>query len=163
MQKVVDAGNIAGEPEVFATNSLQIIVAPGNPKGITGVADLSKSGIVYVTAGPDVPIAKYATQVFEKAKVTAPTPASLEADVKGIVTKVTSGEADAGIVYATDVEAAGAKAEGVDIPTDINVVATYPAAVTKDATNAAGAQAWIDFILSDEGQAILAKYGFGAA
>jgi len=163
MQKVVDAGGIAGDPVVFATNSLQIIVAPGNPKGITGVADLSKSGILYVTAGPDVPIAKYATQVFQKANLTAPTPVSLEADVKGIVTKVTSGEADAGIVYSTDVQAAGSKAAGVDIPTAINVVATYPQGVTTEATNAEGAAAWNAFILSSDGQAILAKYGFGAA
>jgi molybdate transport system substrate-binding protein len=162
MQKVVDAGGISGSPQVFATNSLEIIVAPGNPKGITGVADLSKSGLIYVTAAPEVPIGRYAAQVFEKAKVTAPTPSSLEADVKGIVTKVTSGEADAGIVYATDVKAAGAKAEGVVIPTDINVVATYPLGVTTEAANPEGAAAWAAFITGSEGQAILATYGFGA-
>ena len=162
MQKVVDAGGIAGTPQVFATNSLEIIVAPGNPLGITGVADLSKSGLIYVTCGPDVPIGKYATQVFQKAGVTAPTPSSLEADVKAVVTKVTSGEADAGIVYATDVKAAGSKAEGVAIPTDVNVVATYPLGVTTEAANPEGAAAWAAFITGSEGQAILASYGFGA-
>jgi molybdate transport system substrate-binding protein len=163
MQKVVDAGGISGTPQVFATNSLEIIVAPGNPKGITGVDDLSKSGLIYVTCGPDVPIGKYAAQVFDKAGVTAPTPASLEADVKAVVTKVTSGEADAGMVYATDVTAAGAKAEGVEIPTAVNVVATYPLGVTTEAANPAGAAAWAAFITGSEGQAILAKYGFGPA
>jgi len=163
MQKVVDAGGISGALENFATNSLEIIVASGNPKGITGVADLSKPGVLYVTCGPEVPIGKYALQVFTNAKVTPPTPVSLEPDVKGIVTKVTSGEADAGIVYATDVKAAGAKAEGVTIPADINVLATYPLGVTTDAANPEGAAAWAAFITGGEGQSILAKYGFGAA
>jgi molybdate transport system substrate-binding protein len=162
MQKVVDAGGISGSPQVFATNSLEIIVAPGNPEGISGVADLSRSGLLYVTCGPDVPIGKYAAQVFEKAEVTAPTPASLEADVKAVVTKVTSGEADAGIVYATDVKAAGTKAEGVAIPNEVNVVATYPLGVTTEAANPEGAAAWAAFITGSEGRAILASYGFGA-
>ncbi|HEY6533721.1 MAG TPA: molybdate ABC transporter substrate-binding protein [Acidimicrobiales bacterium] len=161
MQKAVDAGSIAGEPEVFATNDLQIIVEPGNPKGITGVADLAKSGVVYVTAAPEVPIGKYAAQVLEKAGVTA-TPSSLEADVRAVVTKVTSGEADAGIVYVTDVAAAGAKAQGVDIPADLNVVASYPVAVTEEAANPEAAAAWIAFITGIDGQTILAKYGFGS-
>ena len=162
MTKVVDAGNLAGEPEIFATNSLEIIVEPGNPKGITGVAGLAGSGVIYVTTAPEVPIGRYAAQVLEKANVTV-TPASLEADVKAVVTKVTSGEADAGIVYATDVTAAGDKADGVTIPADINVIAKYPVGVTKEAANPQAAQAWLEFITGSEGQAILAKYGFGAA
>ena len=161
MQKVVDAGGISGSPQVFATNSLEIIVAPGNPKGITGVADLSKSGLIYVTAAPEVPVGKYAAQALQKAGVTV-SPSSLEADVKAVVTKVTSGEADAGIVYATDVKAAGAKAQGVVIPTDTNVVATYPLGVTTEAANREGAAAWAAFITGSEGQAILATYGLGA-
>ncbi len=161
MQKVVDAGGIAGSPEVFATNSLEIIVAPGNPEGITGLADLSRSGLIYVTATPEVPIGKYAAQALQKAGVTV-SPSSLEADVKAVVTKVTSGEADAAIVYATDVKAAGAKAEGVVIPTELNVVATYPLGVTTEASNPEAAAAWAAFITGDEGQAILASYGFGA-
>jgi len=161
MQKVVDAGGIAGSPEVFATNSLEIIVAPGNPKGITGLADLSKSGLIYVTAAPEVPIGKYAAQSLEKAGVTV-SPSSLEADVKAAVTKVTSGEADAAIVYATDVKAAGSKAEGVAIPAAVNVVATYPLGVTTEAANPQGAAAWAAFITGSEGRAILATYGFGA-
>jgi len=161
MTKLTDAGGSAGEPQVFATNSLQIIVEPGNPKGITGVADLANTDVLYVTCAPEVPIGKYAAQVLASAGVTA-TPVSLEDNVKGIVTKVTLGEADAGIVYTTDVIAAGDQAEGVDIPADINVLATYPVVATKAAPNPSGAEAFVDFVLADQGQKILASYGFTA-
>jgi molybdate transport system substrate-binding protein len=162
MQKVVDAGGIS-VPRRTSPPTRSRSSWPRATRGITGVADLSKSGVLYVTCGPDVPIGKYALQVFTNAKITPPSPVSLEPDVKGIVTKVTSGEADAGIVYATDVKAAGAKAEGVTIPADINVLATYPLGVTTDAANPKGAAAWAAFITGREGQSILAKYGFGAA
>ena len=100
---------------IFATNKLEIIVAKGNPKGITSVADLAEPGLTFVTAAPEVPIGKYTQQVLDAAGVTV-TPVSLEQNVKGIVTKVTTGEADAGIVYHTDVLAAGDQAEGVADP-----------------------------------------------
>ena len=161
MTKLTDSGNNAGGPQVFATNSLQIIVGKGNPKGITAVADLAKPDLLYVTCAPEVPIGKYAAQVLTAANVTV-TPVSFEQNVKGIVTKVTAGEADAGIVYKTDVIAAGSAAAGVDIPADINVTATYPVVVIKKAPNPLGAQAFVDFVLSDQGQTILASYGFTA-
>jgi molybdate transport system substrate-binding protein len=161
MTKLTDAGGNAGEPQIFATNSLQILVGAGNPKGITGVADLAKPDLLYVTCAPEVPIGKYAAQVLTAANVTV-TPVSFEQNVKGIVTKVTAGEADAGIVYITDVIAAGSAADGVDIPADINVTATYPVVATKTAPNPMGAQAFVDFVLSDQGQKILASYGFTA-
>jgi molybdate transport system substrate-binding protein len=147
-------------PVVFATNLLQIIVAPGNPKGITGVADLAKAGLKVVLCAPEVPCGKYAKQILDTAKVTV-TPASLEQNVKGVVTKVTAGEADAGIVYVTDVMAAGAKAAGVDIPADINVIAKYPIASVKASTHPDVDKTFIDFLTGSDGQAILAKYGFG--
>ena len=150
---------VSAAPITFATNKLQIIVGKGNPKGIAGVADLAKSGLIYVTAAPEVPIGAYAKQVLDKAKVTV-TPKSLEADVKSVVNKVTLGEADAGIVYATDVKAAGDKAAGVVIPDDLNVVATYPIAVTKATKNSAAATAFVSFVAGTQGQTILAKYGF---
>ena len=159
MKKLTDAGGNAAEPQVFASNSLQIIVQPGNPKAITTLADLANPGLIYVTCAPEVPIGKYAQQALDSAGVTV-TPASLEENVKGIVTKVTLGEADAGIVYTTDVIAAGDQAEGIDIPEANNVIATYPVAVTKAAPNPAGAQAFVDYVLSDQGQKILASYGF---
>ena len=129
--------------------------------GITGVADLARPDLIYVTCAPEVPIGKYAAQVLTNAGVTV-TPASLEENVKGIVTKVTAGEADAGIVYATDVDAAGDKAAGVEIPADINVIAEYPLVVTKAASNAAGAESFVDFVAGEQGQMILASYGFPA-
>ena len=159
MTKLTDAGNHATEPVVFANNLLEIIVAPGNPLGITGVADLANQDLIVVTCDVEVPCGTYAAQIFESAAV-AVTPKSLEENVKAVVTKVTLGEADAGIVYRTDVMAAGADAAGVEIPVDINVVAEYPIAVTAEAPNADGAQAFVDFVMSEPGQEILGSYGF---
>jgi molybdate transport system substrate-binding protein len=138
---------------------LSIIVGPGNSKGITGVADLANDDLIVVVCAPEIPCGKYTAQIFENAGVTV-TPKSLEENVKGVVSKVTLGEADAGIVYVTDVTAAGDKAAGVEIPADINVLAEYPIAMTKEAGNPEGAQAFIDFVNSARGQEILATYGF---
>jgi molybdate transport system substrate-binding protein len=161
MTKLVDAGGTAGEPQVFARNSLQIIVEAGNPKGITGLADLAAPDIIYVTCAPEVPIGAYAAQVLQAAGVVT-SPSSLEENVKGIVTKVSLGEADAGIVYTTDVIAAGSAAGGVVIPADVNVTADYPIVVTKEAKNAAGGQAFVDFVTGAEGRRILVAHGFSA-
>jgi molybdate transport system substrate-binding protein len=161
MDKLTAASLNGTEPVVFATNLLQIIVAPANPKGITGVADLAKPDLKVVLCAPEVPCGKYAKQILDTAGV-AVTPVSLEQNVKGVVTKVTAGEADAGIVYVTDVTAAGSKAEGVDIPADINVVAQYPIASVKTSKNPEVDHAFIDFLLGPDGQAIMAKYGFGS-
>jgi molybdate transport system substrate-binding protein len=161
MTKVTDAARNGSEPVVFATNLAEIIVASGNPEGISGVADLANPDLIVIQCAPEVPCGEYAAQIYENAGVTV-TPKSLEENVKAVVTKVTLGEADAGVVYATDVEAAGADVEGVEIPADINVVAEYPIATLADAPNAAGAQAFIDFVSSDRGQGILASYGFRA-
>ncbi len=114
-----------------------------------------------MTCGPKCPSASTPSEVSARPSVTV-TPKSLEADVKAVVNKVTLGEADAGIVYATDVKAAGDKAVGVAIPDDLNVVAQYPIAVTKAAGNAAGATAFVSFVAGTAGQTILAKYGFTA-
>ena len=159
MKKVTDAANTAGEPTIFATNLLEIMVQPGNPKGITGVADLANPDLTVITCDPAVPCGAYAQQIFTAAGVTV-TPKSLEENVGGVVTKMKAGEGDAGIVYATDVLAAGDTAAGVEIPKDINVIAQYPIVIAKQTTNPATAQAFIDFVLSDAGQQILARYGF---
>jgi molybdate transport system substrate-binding protein len=159
MDKLTKAGNNGAPPQVFATNLLGIIVAPGNPKGITGVQDLGKPDLKVVLCAPEVPCGAYAKQILDSAVVTA-NPASLEQNVKGVVTKVTAGEADAGIVYVTDIAAAGSKAAGVDIPNNINVVAVYPIAPTKASTNTAVDQTFITFLLGSQGQAILKKYRF---
>lgn len=160
MDRVVSADLVDGTPTVFATNSLQLLVRKGNPQGIRTLADLSRPDIVYVTCGPAVPIGAYATQVLDRAGVTV-TPRSLEPDVKGIVTKVVAGEADAGIVYATDVTATNGAATGVDIPASANVTASYPIAVLADTADRSAAIAWVEFVLSDDGRSILRSFGFG--
>ena len=158
MAKVTDAGTSIGEPVVFATNRAEIIVEPGNPLDIVEVADLADPGLVLVVCAPEVPCGSYAEQVVANVGVTV-TPDSLEENVKAVVAKVTLGEADAGIVYATDVLAAGDRATGVEIPDDVNVVAEYPIVAVSDDAEAA---AFVDFVLSPTGRAILARYGFGA-
>src|SRR4051794_7694604 len=162
MDKLTTPGLNAAPPVVFATNLLGIIVGKGNPKGITGVADLAKPDLKIVLCADGVPCGTYAKQVLASAKVDV-TPVSLEQNVKGVVTKVTTGEADAGIVYQTDVKAAGDAAVGVAIPKDVNVVANYPVASVKTSTQTAVDQAFITFLTSPDGQAILAHYGFGPA
>jgi len=158
MKKVTDAGNATG-PKVFAHNKLAIIVAKGNPKKVKGLADFSK--LTFVLCAPEVPCGRYGTEALSKAGVKAQ-PKSLETNVKAVVTKVTTGAADAGIGYVTDAKAA-ASAEGIEIPDAQNVIAEYPLAVLKQSANANLAYAFLDFILGPAGQAVLAEYGFAAA
>ena len=160
MSKLTDAGLATGEPADFATNAAEIIVEPGNPLDIAGMADLADSELIVVLCAPEVPCGAYAERVVANAGITV-MPSSYEENVKAVVTKVTLGEADAGIVYRTDVIAAGDSAQGVPIPDDINVVAEYPIATVAGAPNPAGAQAFVDFVLSPSGQDILAAFGFG--
>ena len=157
MDKVKD---LAGPPQIFASNQLQIVVEKGNPKGVKGLDDLANPDLKVVLAAPDVPVGKYSQQALEKAGVTVK-PVSQEQDVKAVVSKVSLGEADAGIVYTTDVTAGGDKVEGVDIPEDQNVVATYPIATVKASKAPDQAQAFMDYVLSDQGQQVLKSYGFG--
>jgi molybdate transport system substrate-binding protein len=161
MQKAVDAGLVAGSPSIFAHNRLEIVVAAGNPKHITGLSDLAHSGLVVVLCAPAVPCGRYATQALQKAGVSVK-PASQETDVKAVVSKVALGEADAGIVYVTDVKAAGAAVQGVEIPLGVNVVADYPVAILKDSQNAPLAKAFVSYLLGT-GQQTLARYGFTGA
>jgi len=152
-------GFTVGTPEVFAHSQLEIVVAAGNPKGITGLADLAKPGLIYISAAATVPAGRYARQALAKAGVTV-NPRSLETDVKSVVSKIELGEADAGIVYTTDVEAAKSKAQGVPIPSADNVVATYPLVAVKGSKNSAVANAFIAFVLSAAGQSTLESFGF---
>lgn len=161
MQEVQDAGLVAGSPQVFAHNRLEIAVAKGNPKGIRTLADLAKPGIVVVLADPSVPAGKYAEQALSHAGVTVK-PASLELQVTAVLSKVALGEADAGIVYHSDVVTSG-KVDGVTIPDPQNVIADYPLAVLKDAPDPAQAQTFVTFVMSSHGQSILAAAGFQGA
>lgn len=160
MQVVVDGIGTIDEPVVFATNEPQILVGPGNPFGVGGLADLTDPDIVYVGVVPDAPIARYVAEVLERAGVEL-APRSLEESVIAASTKVTLGEADATIVFATDVLAAGDRGEGIVIPPGVNVVATYPIAVPSEAPNPTAAAAFVEFVLGDSGRAILESYGFG--
>ncbi len=159
MTRLTDAGESVGDPVSIARNTMEIIVEKGNPKSITGVADLVRSDLIVVLCAETVPCGSGAATVLENAGVTV-SPKSLEDKVKGVVTKVSAGEADAGIVFVTDVSSAKGSADGVEIPADINVINSYPMVLTKEATNPAAAEAFEDFVATDAGQAILAKYGF---
>ena len=136
----------------FARNKLVIVTEPGNPKHITTLADLAQSGVVVVLAAEGVPAGDYARQALSDAHVTVH-PKSLEPNVRGVLTEVELGEADAGIVYVTDALVAGGKVSSLPIPGA--PIATYPIGAINDK-----GRAFVDFILSSEGQQILAKYGF---
>jgi molybdate transport system substrate-binding protein len=159
MQKLEDAGLVEA-PKTFARNKLEIAVAPGNPKNITSLADLEKPGVTLVLADASVPAGKYARQAFTKAGLPAPRPVSNELDVKSTMSKLTLGEADAVVVYVTDVKAAGDKVEGVEIPDAQNVEAVYPIAVLKASKHAAAAAAFVDEIATGRGRQVLADNGF---
>jgi molybdate transport system substrate-binding protein len=156
MDKVKD---LVGTPKSFASNLLQIVVEKGNPKGIKKLDDLASKDVKVVLAAEEVPAGKYAKQVLDQAGVSVQ-PVSQEDNVKAVVTKVSLGEADAGIVYVTDVTAGGDKVEGVEIPKDQNVTATYPIATVKASKAPDKAQAFMDLVLSDQGQQVLKSYGF---
>jgi molybdate transport system substrate-binding protein len=156
MDKVKD---LVGTPQNFASNQLQIVVEKGNPKGVKALDDLANPDLKVVLAVEEVPAGKYAKQVLDQAGVSV-SPVSQEDNVKAVVTKVSLGEADAGIVYVTDVTAGGDKVEGVEIPGDQNVLATYPIATVKASKAQDKAQAFMDLVLSADGQQVLKEYGF---
>ena len=156
MDKVKD---LVGTPQPFASNLLAIVVEKGNPKGVRTLGDLASSDLKVVLAAEEVPAGKYAKQILDQAGVRVQ-PVSQEDNVKAVVTKVSLGEADAGLVYVTDVAAGGDKVEGVDIPEDQNVLATYPIATVKASQAPDQAQAFMDLVLSDEGQQVLERHGF---
>ena len=151
--------DLVSPPKVFARNHLVIAVAPGNPAGTAGLADLTGDGLKVVLAAPEVPAGNYAAQALAAAH-TDLRPASLEASVKGVVTKISLGEADAGIVYVTDVAAADGTIDGIAIPTHENVTVTYPIATLGDGDATTEAAEFIDLVLSPNGQRILREAGF---
>jgi molybdate transport system substrate-binding protein len=159
MDKLKAAGLTAGDAKVFAHNKLEIVVAPGNPKRIGSLRDLARAGVIYISEAPTVPAGKYSLQALAKAGVSV-TPKSLETDVKSVVSTIELGEADAGIVYTTDVKTAGNKVTGVPIPDSENVVATYPMAAVKGSKNSELENAFISYVLSAAGQQRLASFGF---
>jgi molybdate transport system substrate-binding protein len=159
MKTVTDANLASSTPKDFATNTGEIMVEKGNPKHIKSVSDLANPAVKVVVCAPKVPCGQVATAIFKNAGVTVK-PVSQETNVGGVVTKITLGEADAGMVYVTDVKANEGKATGVAIPASENDTTEYPIAEIKDAPNTAGAAAFISYVLGSEGQAVLASFGF---
>jgi molybdate transport system substrate-binding protein len=152
-------GSDAQSRKDFASNTLEIAVPPGNPAKIASFADLARPGMKLVICAPEVPCGAATAQVATKAAVTLK-PVSEEQSVTDVLGKVTSSEADAGVVYVTDVKGAGDKVEGVTFPESSSVVNTYPIATVKDAAQAALARQFVDLVLSDAGQKVLAEAGF---
>lgn len=158
MDQVVAAAEAEGG-EIFVTNLLQIAVPAGNPAGVSGLQDFANEELLIGLCVEDVPCGDFGRQALENAGVT-PAIDTNEPDVRALLTKIEAGELDAGIVYVTDVLSAPGAVEGVDIPEEFNVVAEYPIAALVNAPNPAAAAAFVEFVLSGEGQAILARYGF---
>lgn len=160
LAKVTDAG-LAGAGTPFATNVLQIAVAPGNPEGIHALADLTRPGLTVVVCADGVPCGTAAHTLLEAAGV-ALEPASEEQNVTAVLAKVKSGEADAGLVYATDVQAAGTDVTGIEIDGADAATNVYPIAELTGSKNPDAARAFIAFVLSNAGQKVFQDLGFGA-
>jgi molybdate transport system substrate-binding protein len=159
MSVVTDEDLHAGEPEVFTENVLQIAVPAGNPAAVTGLADFAREELTLAVCAAAVPCGTAAEQVFESAGVAA-VPDTLEEDVRAALTKVELGEVDAALVYASDVVSAGDAVEGIEFPEAEDAVNEYPICVLTAAPNPDAAQAFVDLVLSDAGQAALEAAGF---
>jgi molybdate transport system substrate-binding protein len=172
MNVVVKAGGIDGSAvKTFAHNRLTVVLPKNNPANITTLQDLAKPGIKVVLAAKTVPAGQYALVFFQNASKdpsfgssyqanVLKNVVSYEADVKSVLTKVSLGEADAGIVYTTDAETATSTTTTLDIPDALNVIALYPIGVVKASQNATVAQQFVDYVVGPDGQAVLAQYGF---
>ena len=161
MQTAVQANRIAGTPVSYATNRLQLAVAPGNPKGIATLADAARPGVTSVVCAPAVPCGS-ATAAAEKAANVTLRPISEEQDVKGVLQRVVTRNADAGLVYVTDVRSVDGQVQGVDFPsaTAPGATQTYPIAVVAGSAHADLGQRWIQFVTGAQGKAALAQAGF---
>lgn len=159
MDKVSDT--VDGTPKVFATNTLTIVTEPGNPQKITGLEDLEQKDLQVVVCAPQVPCRAAAEELTRQQKVTLD-PASEESKVTDVLTKVSSGEADAGLVYVTDATSAGGDVETVQTEGADEVVNDYPIAALADSSSAEEADAWIKHVTGAEGQKVLEDKGFGA-
>ncbi|MGW0568332.1 molybdate ABC transporter substrate-binding protein [Streptomyces tauricus] len=159
MKIVTDAGDTSGTPATFVRNELEIATLPGNPDGIASLKDLTKSGLKVVLCDKEVPCGAAAQKALDASKLKL-TPVSYEQDVKAALTKVELKEADAAVVYKTDVRAAGDKVEGVEFPESADAVNDYPIASLKAAQNTEGAEAFIALVRSAEGQKVLTGAGF---
>ena len=158
MDEVVTGGE-AATPTNFVANTMEIAVPPDNPASIMSVDDLAKKGVKVALCQADVPCGATALKVFENAGIKV-TPVTEEIDVKATLAKVTLGEVDAGVVYGTDVLAEGDAVMGIEIPADVNASTTYPIATLTSSENQETAQAFVDYVLSPDGAAVLTAAGF---
>lgn len=159
MKIVTDAGDASGTPATFVRNQLEIATLPGNPDKISSLKDLTKSDLKVVLCDKEVPCGAAAEKALEASSLKL-TPVSYEQDVKAALTKVELKEADAAVVYKTDVKAAGDKVEGVDFPESADAVNDYPITLLKSAQNTETAKAFIELVQSPEGQKVLTEAGF---
>jgi len=159
MDKAAKADLLAGAPVNFASNTLTIVVAPGNPKKIESFTDLTRPGLAVVTCAPQVPCGS-ATQKVEKASGVQLDPVSEESQVTDVLTKVTTGQADAGLVYVTDAEGAGDEVTAVAFPESVDAVNVYPIAALKQSKNPSLATKFVDVVTGEVGEKILAAAGF---
>jgi molybdate transport system substrate-binding protein len=161
MKTVADAGSADGAPVTFVKNQLVIAVAKGNPKGVAGPADLAAPGLKVALCAEQVPCGAAAQKALEAAGVRL-TPVTLEQDVKAALSKLRLGEVDAALVYRTDAKAAADDVEGVEFPESAGAVNECPIVVLKDAPNKAAATAFVAWVSSDKGRAVLVDAGFQA-
>lgn len=161
MDKLVADHLLGNQAQPFATNTLEIVTPPDNPAQVETLADLADADVTLVTCAPEVPCGAAAQKVADVAGLTFE-PVSEEQSVTDVLTKVESGEADAGLVYVTDVLAAGDAVHGVEFAESRRVVNVYPIATVQDSAHAELAQQFVDAVMSDEGQAVLRRAGFGA-
>jgi molybdate transport system substrate-binding protein len=160
MDKVAAPGMVAGEPVTFATNVLQIVVPNGNPRGITSLADLAERQIKTVICAPQVPCGAATQEVAREAGIEIPA-VSEESSVTDVLGKVVSGEADAGLVYVTDVQNAQGDVEGIDFAEAGATVNDYPIARLAESANPDVAKAFVALVTGPKGRKALADYGFG--
>lgn len=159
MKIVTDAGDASGTPATFVRNQLEIATLPGNPDKVASLKDLTKSSLKVVLCDKTVPCGAAAQEALDASKLKL-TPVSYEQDVKAALTKVELKEADAAVVYKTDVHAAGDKVEGVEFPESADAVNDYPIVQLKDAQNSEAAKAFIALVQSAEGRKVLTEAGF---
>ena len=158
MRQVTDAG-AASAPTTFATNVMEIAVPAANPAKVAGLADLARPGVTVALCQASVPCGATATKVLAKARLKV-TPVTQEVDVKAVLSKVTLGEVDAGVVYVTDVRSAGHTVRGIPVPEDVNASTSYPIATLRRSENRATAEAFTAFVLSPAGTTALTTAGF---
>ncbi|TAK70653.1 MAG: molybdate ABC transporter substrate-binding protein [Actinomycetota bacterium] len=158
---MTQAASVVGTPATFAVNTMQIAVPPENPAGIAGLPDLAKPTVKVAVCQSQVPCGATAAKVFSNAGITV-TPVTAEVDVKAVLTKVSLGEVDAGVVYVTDVVAAANSVKGIVIPAGLNASTAYPVAVVNSTRQRATATAFVDLVTSPAGHAVLARAGFAA-